>query len=373
MKRFLSKAVTNRGDAAATVKELRRQFADFPARALLFFASHVFDEDAVAGLIQDAFPGVVTFGCTSYAEMGGGGIHRNSIAAMAFGDDVFDTLSLAVAENISSDPGAVDKAFADLEKQLGKKVIDLDFAAHFGISIFDGASPRFEAVIDRMAALADIVFIGGSASDDLSKQHVRVFLNGRTHRDAALLAVIKPSRPFTLLKTQSADPIGPKFTATKVSEADMTVFELDGKRAQDVFARGIGVAPGDLRPEHFLDYSLGVMAEGEPFLRVCAGAVDNGGLRFFYTIPEGQQLCLMKAGDIVRTTREALAAKRREFGDVAAILEFDCAYRDLGLVKRGEVDAYAKLFDGVETLGFASFGELFITGVAQTAVMVLFA
>lgn len=370
---FLSRSASKPGDTEAAVQELKRQFAGFPVRALVFFASHIYDQTSVAGLIRDAFPGAVTLGCSSYAELGGGGIHRDSISAMAFGEGAVDSFAAAAAENISSDPKAVDKAFASLERQLDSKVLDLDYRAHFGISLCDGTSPKIEAATGRMAALSDIVFIGGCASDDFSMRRIRQYLNGVAYRDAAILAVVKPRGPYALLKTQSAEPIGPGLIATKVSDADKTVLEFDGMPARDAFARGIGLEPKQLTEAHFLEYSLGVMAEGDPFIRAGAAILDNGGIRFFCAVPEGMRLFPLKEGDIVNRTRAALEAKRRELGGISAILDFDCAHRDMALTQRGDAGDYAKLFTGIESTGFATFGELFIANVNHTAAMAIFA
>lgn len=371
--KFLSRAVLHQGDTKSAVRELQKQFDGFPTRLLVFFASSVFDDGVIAGLVRDAFPGAITLGCSSYAELGGGDIRQNSLAAMAFSDDAFDTIAVAAAENLSRDPRAADKALAAIEGRLGRKMLDLEFRTHFGLSLFDGLSTGVEAAMDRVGALTDIIFMGGSASDDFSMRHIRQYLNGTAYRDAALLAVLKPRGPFTLLKTQSVVPLGVELVATRVDKARKRVLEFNGVSAREAVARGIGVAPEELGDGHFHKYSFGIMAEGEPFVRTGIGILEDDGLALFNTIHEGQRLVLMKMGGIIEDTRIALEAKRRELGGVSAILDFDCAHRDMAMRERGVVPDYARLFAGVETAGFATFGELYIANINQTSVMALFA
>lgn len=368
---FLSKTVLFQGDSAAAVRELRNKFSDFPVQTLFFFASHVFD-DSIADLVQKAFPGVLTVGCSSYAEMGEGGIHTGSLTAIAFSPDTFEVAEAAVAEHITSSVDAVDQAFKRLEERIGRRMIDLDFHSHFGMTLFDGSSPNIEKVMERAGNLSDIIFVGGYASDDFSMRGIRQYLNGQVYRDSAVMSVFKPRGRFSLLKTQSAMPLGATVTVTKADPADRVILELDGEPAVEVYARSIGLEVEDLADDLFLIYPLGLMAQGEPFIRAGRRILDNGGLQLFCSVMEGQRLSLMRTEDIVLSTKKALAEKRHELGGIRALVDFDCAHRALTLQSDRLEESYAGLFTGMESAGFFTFGEAYIANVNQTSVMVLF-
>lgn len=368
---FLSKTVLFQGDPAAAVCELRNKFSDFPVQTLIFFASYVFD-DSIAELMQRAFPGVLTIGCSSYAEMGESGISTGSLTAIAFSPDAFEVAEAAVAERITSSVDAVDRAFRRLEERIGKRMIDLDYHSHFGMTLFDGSSPNIEKVMERAGNLSDIIFVGGYASDDFSMRGIRQYLNGETYRDSAVMSVFKPRGRFSLLKTQSAKPLGMTVMVTRADPADRVILELDGEPAANVYARSIGLDVEDLADDLFLIYPLGLMAEGEPFIRAGRRILDNGGLQLFCSVMEGQRLSLMRTEDIVLATGNALAEKRRELGEIRALVDFDCAHRALTLQSDRMEDNYAKLFDGIESAGFFTFGEAYIANINQTSVMVLF-
>ena len=370
--KYLSR-IAKADDAETAVKQLREKFAGFPVKTLVFFASSKYDGPRVASLIRDAFPGALTLGCSSYAELGEGATHSGVISAMAFSPDSLACVEAVVAENISGDPMAVDKAFALLETKLGAKMMDLDFHRHFGVILFDGTSPNIEKVMERIGNLSDIIFVGGYASDDFSMTRIQQYLDGKAYRDAAVLAVFKPTGTFALLKTQSAESLGKSFIATRVDEASRTILELDGVPAAEAYARGIGIPKDKLTDEHFLLYPLGLMASGEPFIRAGRRILDNGGLQLFCSVKEGQRLVLMKTGDIVASTARALEAKREQLGKIGGILDFDCAHRAMTLeTDPVAVDNYGKLFKDTEAAGFATFGEAYIANVNQTSVMVLF-
>jgi hypothetical protein len=158
-----------------------------------------------------------------------------------------------------------------------------------------------------------------------------------------------------------------------VDEAGKLVIELDGRPARDVFAEGIGISPERLTEDHFLTYSLGIMAEGQPFIRAGAKILRDGSLQFFCTVREGQRLSLMRIGDQVRQTRIALEREREKLGAIGAVIDFDCAHRDINIRAAKQTEEYMRLFSGMQLTGFATFGELFIANVNQTAVMALFA
>ncbi len=368
---FLGKSV-KAGNVETAVKKLKDEYAGFPVKTLIYFASSSYDDRTLAAAIKDAFPHALTLGCSSYAELGPGKILFGSLTAMAFGPGSLETVAAAVAVDISHDPRTVDKAVLSLEQQIGSRLIDLDYTRHFGITLFDGSSPNIEKVMERIGNLTDITFVGGHASDDFSMAKIRQHLDGLVHADAAVLAVLKPRRGFALLKTQSAEPLNLSFIATRVDESTRTILELDGRPASEVYAHGIGIPPEKVTNDMFLDYPLGLFAAGEPFIRAGRQILPNGGLQLFCSVKEGQRLELMRTGDIVLSTADALEKKRRQLGRIAAILDFDCAHRVVTLQSEKRFDAYGKLFADAETAGFATFGEAYIANVNQTSVMALF-
>ncbi|MDR0362874.1 MAG: FIST C-terminal domain-containing protein [Planctomycetota bacterium] len=365
-------ASVNSHSAGESVAEMRRRIGRFPVAQLVFFASFSYDFPELARLMQEAFPQARTMGCTSYAELGNGGIGRGTISALAFAENALLNFAAAPATDLSRDAGSVEKALAAMETQLGCKLLDLDYRRHFGLSLFDGRSPNIERAMELVASKTDFTFIGGFASDDFSLGSIAASLDGVAYQDCAVLAVVEPAGKFTLLKTQSHEPVGPVYTATKVDEANKLVIELDGRSARSEFARGIGIDEEQLTEDYFLAFSLGIMAEGEPFIRAGAKILPDGAIKFFCTVREGQRLALMRVGDQVAQTRKALEKAASAIGGIGAILDFDCAHRDMYLQAEGKAAEYTALFHGAQMAGFATFGELFMANVNQTAVMALF-
>ncbi|MDR1535351.1 MAG: FIST C-terminal domain-containing protein [Planctomycetota bacterium] len=370
--KFLSQSVAA-GDAARAVSRLREAYAGFPVKTLFFFASSHYNDPGLAGLVRDAFPGAATLGCSSYGEITGGGIKKQSIAALAFGPGALDAIACAAVENISAGTDGVAPALAELERQLGGKLIDLDYERHFGLNLFNGSFPPIEGVLERLGDSTNLTFIGGYASDDFSMGGIRQYLNGKTYADAAVLAILKPAGPFSLLKTQSSAPMGKSVTVTRADPERRVILELDRRPALEVYAEHLGLPAAEVDDRQFLVHPFGIMADNEPFLRSIQRILPDRSLQLFCSVQAGQRLFLMRTLDIAARTAETMAEKRRQLGgEIKALLDFDCVHRSLILEKENRLSEYSGLFAGIEAAGFVSFGECYIAHINQTAVMALF-
>lgn len=368
---FLARSATAE-NAQDAVAQLVSGFAGFPVKAIVFFASSFYDNTEIAPLMLGAFPGAKVFGCSSYAEITGNGIHFRSISAMAFSEDAFDDFAITVAENISSDPWALEKAFARLENKLGAKMMDLDYKRYFGVTLFDGGSTGIENFLERIGNLSDITFIGGYASDDFTFTDVRVYFEGANHTDAAILAVLKPRHNFKLLKTQSALPTDHSFLVTGADESRKIIHTLDNRPAVEVYAEAMGLTTAQLTDEVFLYNPFALMVDGQPFIRTVRQPTRDGGVQLFCAVKDGLRLRLMKPSDIVDRTRRDLADAQREIGKIRAILDFDCAHRAMMLGDANRYPDYVKLFKNFEVAGFSTYGEAYIGFINQTSVLALF-
>ncbi len=134
----------------------------------------------------------------------------------------------------------------------------------------------------------------------------------------------------------------------------------------------MGLKPEDLTPTVFLYNPFGLMAEGQPFIRTVAEGRPDGSMQLFCAVKEGMRLWLMRPSDIVAATEKELGKAIGKFSQVDAILDFDCAHRALMLAESDCYKEYAKLFSGMQSAGFSTFGEAYIGLVNQTSVMVLF-
>lgn len=343
---------------------------DASPKAIIYFASSVFDPHALAAGMQAAFPSASCFGCSTAGEIVSGCMLDKSIVAMALDGDVVEGVSVEVLANLSADAvGAVDKAFAGFAAASGA-MASLDPAKFVGIVLADGLAGAEEKLMDRIGDLTNVTFIGGSAGDDLKFRGTWVFAHGKAHSDAAVLALLKTARPFEILKTQSFDVLDRRLVATKVNPAAREVIEFDGKPAALAYADAVG-ATRESAPDFFMKRPLGLMVGAEPYVR-SPQRIEGTSVFFYCNIAEGMELAVLQSRDIVQETGAALAAKLGAMGRISGILNFHCILRTLELKSKQQTEAYGRLFSKVPTIGFSTYGEAYIGHMNQTSTMLLF-
>jgi hypothetical protein len=353
-------------DPVQVAAALSSELFDQDARLLVYFASASYDSVVLAREIAAVFPGVVTFGCTTAGEIVSGQMLDHSVVAMALGSQLVRRVVVATADRVSADPrGASRAALQSLEQQLGTKLNDLSCESHCGLVLSDGLAGAEETVMDELGNASNLIFVGGSAGDDLQFKRTHVFVNGRACSDVAALAVLELAVPFRVLKTQSFRVLPKVLVATKVNEKNREVLEFNNQPAAQAYAEALGVPVSDLSAE-FMKHPLGLIAENEPFVRSPQG-VDGSTVRFYCQILEGMSMHVLEATDIVVDTGKAIS----DLGQPSALLNFHCILRTLELKSKGQCPSYGSLFAQVPTVGFSTYGEAYIGHINQTSTMLV--
>ncbi|HET6756713.1 MAG TPA: FIST N-terminal domain-containing protein [Burkholderiales bacterium] len=350
------------------IAELKATLGKGPWRSVLYFASVIYDQYALAAKMQEAFAPADTFGCSSCGEIISGHVTKKSIVAMAFGDEDISDINIQMVENANSEASA-KKAFGNFERHFGVRMQDMDHQKYVGIILVDGMSGSEEGLMDRIGNWTNVTFIGGSAGDDLKFQKTWVYANGRAASGAAVLVLMKPVRGFDIIKTQSFCEGSRKLVATKVDEASRAVVEFNGQNAVKVYAAAVNTTP-DKAGNHFMSNPIGLIVNSEPYVRSPQRVVD-GKLAFYCAVKEGMELSMLESTNIIEDTKNAIKQKLREHGGGSALINFNCILRTLEMEQKGQTEAYGKLFAEIPTIGFSTYGEEYIGHINQTATMLL--
>ena len=351
------------------VQELQAAMVSLQPKVVLYFASSSYLPQEIAPAMNDAFPGAKVFGCTTSGELISGKMLKGSIVAMGFGSDVIGDVNIQIVPQISTEDN-VKQAFTAFEEYYKTPALELDPTQYVGIVICDGVTKAEEKIIDSIGNLTDITFIGGSAGDDLKFKNTYVFANGQAYSNSALLALLKPVGKFDFIKTQSFCDTHQKLVATKVDEANRIVFEFDNKPAVDAYAAAIGHSTTQVA-EGFMSSPLGLMVDGEPYVRSPQQASD-GAITFYCNVKEGMEMSVLKSTNIIADTQAALQNKQNEMGQFKAVINFNCILRTLQLESEGNCQEYGKIFTEIPMIGFSTYGEAYIGHLNQTATMLVF-
>jgi hypothetical protein len=358
---------TQKNGAEEALMEIKRGIRKKP-KLVAFFASTKYDLDAIGKGLETAFPGTTVIGCSTAGELITGRMLKDSVVALAMDDQLVSQVLVEVIPDLAAKDG-VANAFAAFEKKMGNKMSALDLQKYAGIILIDGLRAAEERIMDSIGNLSDLTWIGGSAGDDLKFKETRVFANGRSRTNAAILAIIRLDKGFDIIKTQSFSQTGKTLKATDVDEASRTVIKFNGQPAARAYAAAIGY-PSEKVSDGFMRYPVGVVIDGEPFVR-SPQRLDEEKIVFYCNIKKGTELSVLESKDIVKDTSEALREMTRALGHISGIINFNCILRTLELDAKGQADAYGKVFDNVPMVGFSTYGEEYIGHINQTATMLV--
>ncbi len=366
-------------DALAAVRKIKADFDGFTPAFVIFFASVDYDPGTVAAEMKEMFPEATTMGCSSAWEACDGKMLDGNLVVMGFSEEVFEFADTALV--LADTTGETDApnvftnatdAMNYLTRNLGKQPIDLDFREYVGFMMGDATSPFTEGVIERIGEMTNMFLIGGIASDRYTFDRHLIFYNGKAYRNAAALALWKPTRGFELLKTQAVELTDTQFIITDVDEEKRIIWKLDDRDAAVAYSEAIGIPVDKIANPEFDMYPLAMVADGDPYLRVAIAVVEGRGLQMYSKIRGGMCLTLTKAQGFVDVTGKALADKIAETGEPAAILHLNCTCRYTAMARTGETEAFGRLFSRWPHIGYASFGEVYANLVGLTSVMILF-
>ncbi len=364
-------AYSTNPDPTAAIAEIHAALSATAPALVLAFASPAMAPDTVASGLAHAFPGARIAGCTSAGEIVSGHMLKGSLVAMAFDSAHLPDVDVQVVRGLS---GGVDvqDAFAGFAAHFGMPASEMSLSEYVGIVLVDGLSGAEERLMEAVGDRTNVLFVGGSAGDDVAFKQTHVFADGEALSDAAVLVLMKPGVSFRILKTQSFVPTDATLVATKTDEAAREVIEFDGRPAVEAYAEAVGL-PVESASEGFMNHPVGLMVGSEPYVRSPQQVLANGAIRFYCNIIEGMQLSVLDGTDIIADTRAALAGAGADMGGLSALVNFNCILRTLELDSKGLSGAYGTLFEGTPTVGFSTYGEQYFGHINQTATMLVFA
>jgi len=363
-------AFSQKKDITTIIEDIQAQLNPLDAKMILFFASSNIEPLKISSFMQAAFSNIPVIGCSSSGEIVSGKMLDDSIVVMALGNDIIKDVKIEILTKISSNKNSVDKAFASFEMHYQGSMSSLDPCKYVGILLIDGLSMMEEKINERIGDLTNVAFIGGSAGDDLKFKKTFIYYDGKTYSNAALLALIQSNTEFDVLKTQSFIATDRMVKITKANEAKRTVIELNGKPAVKEYARLVNKDEAKLS-EAFTSNPLGLLFEKDIFVR-SPQKVDGNNVDFYCSIKKGMELCVLESTSIIEDTKNALVEKIKSFGNISALLNFNCILRTLELKDQNRTNEYGELFKDTPTIGLSTYGESYIGHINQTSVMLLF-
>jgi hypothetical protein len=374
MKQIELSAFTQEADTVAAAEALATKLRGADARAVVFFCTHHHDGAALSRILREKLNGAEVIGCTHAGGFTEGQQATSAVVALALPGRSVAGVGATLARFDRGVDAGVAAAAARLGAAAGKPLSELDPARWVGIVLLEGLRGKEEHANVALGNVAPLLsFVGGSAGDGGEFVATRVFCNGEACDDGAALLLLEMKAPFSILKTCSFAPTDRVFAVTRADVARRMVYELDHRPVLEAYAEAVGVAPSALGPEIFMKSPVGLMLDGEPWIRSPQRVTEDGGLRFYCQIEEGMRVTLMRSTDLCGDTRAAVARAKEDLGaDATGALLFNCILRRLELDAAGTHGEFLRAFEGLSAAGFHTYGESWLGYVNQTCTGLIF-
>jgi len=358
---------------AALTESLTAQLGTAPAAAVFFFASTAYAPDDVVHPLADAFPAAVVVGCSTAGEFTDRVTGTHGISAVALPEGIVAARYAALADLSQDVAGSVRAAVAELERQAGRPLRELDSQRWLGLTLIDGMHGAEEEVNEQLGNAAPLLdFVGGSAGDDLGFAATWVSVGHEVSWQGAAFLLVESGVPFRVVKTCSFTPAGHTLRVTRCEPETRTVWEFDGRPAVEAYAEALGLSPEQVDSSAFLAHPVGLMVDGAPFIRSPQQVVEGGGIRFYCQMVEGMDVEVMTAGDVVADTASALKDVHDDLGGASAAIYFNCILRRLQLDAAAAGEQFVDALGATPAAGFHTYGETWLGHINQTLTGVVF-
>jgi hypothetical protein len=340
--------------AAELVQRAKAGLTGTPTLAILFATSQ-YDTEALVSGVSDLLGDVPLWGGSSstgvFQDVGWVTSEGGSAGLMLIADR---PAGVAVAPVAEGDGYAAGKgaALAALQ-QLGGAPSALLTIAFMG--------PEEEILRGIADVAPGVPVVGGTSSDHSPDGKFQQFANGHAYKDHFAIAAL--GGPIGYAFTNGYRPTGKKATVTKAT--GRTVFELDGRRAMDVYSEWVGKPESEIGGGALVSFSVeypllfhkdGITYSAHPVNSNADGSMDFGA-----AMSPGMLLELGEAsvnGLIAEAGNVAYKAAL-EVGQPKAMVLAHCGGRAIALGDRiGEIPAELEHTVGhLPLIGYLAFGE----------------
>jgi hypothetical protein len=379
--RDVVRAQSAKPDTAEALAELRPELLDIDPVVVLFFCSANHDGLRIQTELKRLAPGAQVMGCTTSGEFTDMLMTGTPTPPDTKGGVVIVALSSAKVRRCATalaeyDRGAsVEDAVKDATKRMAQSLAvdmrELDPQNWVGVVLNEGMNGNEEEVAAVLGHVAPFLsFVGGSAGDNLLIKECTVFCEGRKSSNGSALLLMELAVPYTILKTCSFEATETRVRIDRVKHR--IVYEIDGQPALQRYAEIVGVKPEEVGNLVFMSNPLGLMIEGEPWVRSPVALLPDGGIMFGCRLIEGAEFHLLRSTELVGDTRRALAEGAERLGREPSIgLLFNCAHRCVEIQAKHIEDRFLAAISSFPVAGFHSYGESYLAQLNQTLIGLL--
>lgn len=343
-------------DARNAINALGDDLGQGPFALVALFVAPETDAQPLLDRASDVWPGAQIVGCTTAGEIAlGVGYVEGSILAIGFPAAHFQADAILMQDLESRDDQALISDVIRRRAQLGQAAPTFDH--EFAFLLVDGLSLQEDQLASTIVSgLGTMAMFGGSAGDGVRFEDTRVFHNGQTYTDAAVLTLLRTDCALRVFSLNHFEPSDQRMVVTGADPSRRIVHEINAEPAARELARLLGKAPEQIDTFTFAENPMVVRFGSQHHVRAIKRVTDDGDLEFFSAIDEGLVLTLAQSRPIAEHLRgalEALSAPRPP----DAILACDCLLRRIEAEQKQLGREVSQVLAEYKVSGFSTYGE----------------
>ena len=328
-------------DATKAADEALAQLGASPARIVFGFIPGERDHRAQHQALRARLPKetrLVT--STMAAGVTNAGYLPNALVIGALRGDI--EVGVGSGTGLGRDPSRLGANCVDnAARELGVRPEDMDLS-YVGAVIDDGSRmKKEEMLLGALEKNQGLVVVGGGASKNEYGQEGLLGVDGEVFADGAMIVLFRTKARWAALRHHAFEPIGQRVRVTKFDAQTSRILELDGQPAATRAAALFDIPPAHMEmanvPE-LLKVMFALKVGREYFLRFAFKEPGSDALVSVNWLQEGQELELMRRGNMVEAARKFMEAELpSRVPSATAALFFDCAARRVSATVGGVV------------------------------------
>jgi hypothetical protein len=301
-------------------------------------------------------------GCTTAGEMCPNGFVEKNIVAMSISDDTMET-SVSVMKDIKLKAILAKNDLIKTAEKIGVKPTDPTSGVI--MTLISGLTGDEEKVLSVLGStFPNMPLAGGTAAENITFNEKSIYLsaNGEVFQNAAIVTFIKSANKITAFKENMYEDFGREdLMITKIDSTNRIIYEFNGKKAANEYARILGITVDDI-PKYIFKHPLGRVFDEKVWITSIFKVTEDNGILFACNLVKGSTLRVLKpVENIVAEAERSMKTIRTDMNNVHGAVIFNCLYRYLHCKMENNLSQINSVYSKniPQYVGFQTYGEQF--------------
>ncbi len=323
----------------------------------------------ISGKLHERMPNVGMMGTTGFM-LNENGSFGEGISAIGFNEDEIEVCT-GVIRQCNTCP---IKYLPELEAAVNK--ISRKYKNNLCFEFSTGYVEKVVSTMKIKLEAAGIRLIGGTAGNTTPDTPKKVACNGEVLTDATVFAVIGSKLgKIEIFKENLFHRRPTMHSVTKVSPDERTIFEIDGRKAMDVYEEELGYTSATVQDGVFKN-PLSRIVGADSYITAIFSFNPDRSISTYKNIQKNDMICFTEIDQEYQTFIRDNITKHTESQNVAGIISINCILRYLFFENNNYTASYAGMMKSMANgchWGIVGDGEQYVEQhVNQSMVCVIF-